>query len=241
MRFAFSMCRPIPNSAKRLSFLSAKTTQLLQLSRTLYRDGYWNTLCLPFDVTISGSELSGATAMELTEASFSAGTLTLNFTSVSALEAGKPYIIKWEDPNGELADLVNPTFDAVTISKDLQPAAFSGVVTFTGSFSPVDFTANDNTKLFMRGNSTLYYPSSNVTMNSFRAYFQLDGLTAGDVAGGVKAFVLNFDDGGITTSVSDELRTNSEESRYYNISGQRIGKPSKKGLYIVNGKKVAVK
>ena len=30
--------------------------------RTLYKDGAWNTICLPFDVTIAGSPLAGATA-----------------------------------------------------------------------------------------------------------------------------------------------------------------------------------
>ena len=33
--------------------------------RTLYKDGAWNTLCLPFDVTIAGSPLAGATARPL--------------------------------------------------------------------------------------------------------------------------------------------------------------------------------
>ena len=65
-------------------------------ARTLYKDGAWNTLCLPFDVTIAGSPLAGATARALTSASISGTTLTLTFgDAVTTLEAGTPYIIKW--------------------------------------------------------------------------------------------------------------------------------------------------
>ena len=65
-------------------------------ARTLYKDGAWNTICLPFDVTIAGSPLAGATARPLTAASISGSTLTLTFgDAVTTLEAGTPYIIKW--------------------------------------------------------------------------------------------------------------------------------------------------
>ena len=48
-------------------------------ARTLYKDGKWNTLCLPFNVTLAGSPLAGATARPLTSASISGSTLTLTF------------------------------------------------------------------------------------------------------------------------------------------------------------------
>ena len=64
--------------------------------RTLYKDGAWNTICLPFDVTIAGSPLAGATARPLTSASISGSTLNLTFgDAVDELVAGTPYIIKW--------------------------------------------------------------------------------------------------------------------------------------------------
>ena len=47
--------------------------------RTLYKDGAWNTICLPFDVTLAGSALNGATARPLTAASISGTTLNLTF------------------------------------------------------------------------------------------------------------------------------------------------------------------
>ncbi len=50
-------------------------------------------------------------------------------------------------------------------------------------------------------------------------------------------------DGGTTTSISDlnnAKGTSAEDAKYYNLTGQRVFKPSK-GLYIVNGKKIIIK
>ena len=65
--------------------------------RTLYRDGTWNTLCLPFDIEdIHSSLLRGATVKTLESTDFADGTLTMNFADASSIEAGKPYLLKWD-------------------------------------------------------------------------------------------------------------------------------------------------
>ena len=66
--------------------------------RTLYRNGDWNTLTVPFDIDdISGTPLEGATVKTLRSTAFSDGTLTLNFEDATEIEAGKPYIVKWDN------------------------------------------------------------------------------------------------------------------------------------------------
>ena len=81
--------------------------------RTLHRDGSWNTLCLPFNVTINGSVLDGAEARALSSASISGKTLNLTFDNkADMLEAGVPYIIRW---NEAAPDIVEPVFMGVTI------------------------------------------------------------------------------------------------------------------------------
>ena len=79
--------------------------------RTLYKDGNWNTLCLPFNLDdLSGTPLEGATVKTLASSTYSDDVLTMNFTdTLSAIEAGKPYIVKW-DPFAD-ADLVIRTAD----------------------------------------------------------------------------------------------------------------------------------
>ena len=66
--------------------------------RTFYHDGNWNTLCVPFGVSnFSDTPLEGATVMKLGSSNLSGSTLTLNFTEVTSIEAGQPYIVKWQD------------------------------------------------------------------------------------------------------------------------------------------------
>lgn len=75
------------------------TSTVTLQGRTLYKDGDWNTLCLPFDVTdFTGTPLEGATVKELLPTSNldNTGKLTLNFSDdLTAIDAGKPYIVKW--------------------------------------------------------------------------------------------------------------------------------------------------
>ena len=70
--------------------------------RTLLKNGNWNTLCLPFSLTeeqIAASPLAGATIKELLTSSNldSEGKLTLNFQDATAITAGKPYMVKWDN------------------------------------------------------------------------------------------------------------------------------------------------
>ena len=69
--------------------------------RTFRRDGSWNTLCLPFSMSaaqIAASPLAGAIIKKLdSEASSLAnGKLTVEFADAVEIEAGKPYIVRWE-------------------------------------------------------------------------------------------------------------------------------------------------
>ena len=76
----------------------AATTNVALYGRTIYRDGNWNTLCLPFPLpTLTGTPLEGFTVMELDGTASHLdgdGTLYLNFKTSNGIEAGKPYIVK---------------------------------------------------------------------------------------------------------------------------------------------------
>ena len=81
-----------------ISDYSGKEVVATLQGRTLYRDGDWNTLCLPFDINnFARTPLEGATVKTLSSSAFSNGTLTLNFEDATSIEAGKPYIVKWND------------------------------------------------------------------------------------------------------------------------------------------------
>ena len=212
--------------------------------RSLVRNNTWNTLCLPFSLNnFTGTPLEGATVKTLSSSSFEGktGTLTLDFEKVTSVEAGKPYIVKWEN-GGD--NITNPVFKGVTISNQINNVE-TDAVTFCGTFNPFHMVANDKTKLYLSGNNTLYYPSQEMNVNSFRAYFQLaNGITAGNPAHGeqgVKAFVLNFDDGQVTGIISIP-NPSLNGGEWYDLSGRKLsGKPTQKGVYINNGRSVVIK
>ena len=119
------------------------------------------------------------------------------------------------------------------------------VVTFQGNYSPVGVgEGGDNTMLYLsvdnEGNSVLYYPNDAMTINAFRAYFDLGGAHA-------RQFVLNFGEDGEAQGIKEiddlpiyDLRF--EAGAWYTLDGVKLdGKPTKKGLYIHGGRKVVIK
>ena len=239
------------NNLNLISSNNGRTANVTISGRTLYKDNSWNTLCLPFDVTISGSVLDGADVRTLVSSRYdkSNNTLTLNFSesSLDAIEAGKPYIIKWNGGD----DIVNPKFEGVTISVDPEnmiiPVGEENVdpVVFTGSYMQSNFPKDEKGYrdiLYMGADNKLYFPdgTADFTINCFRAYFMLQNdLTADDLSQGAKSIVLNFGDEEATgITFTPDLSPKGEGSGYYTLDGRRLsGKPSRKGVYINNGKK----
>ncbi len=236
------------SNATLLADIEGKTGTVTFVGRTLYKDGAWNTICLPFSLSrLTGSPLEGATVKTLDSAVFADGTLTLNFTPHQyEIEAGKPYIVKWEAADDE-EDVVDPTFTYVTINAASADVA-TDAVTFKGFFSPCSFEGEDKSALFLGDNNTLYYPDAAMTIGSCRAYFKLSESLAGELAAGVKSVRLNFPDDEATaiqfvpSADGSDDRWNSSTGRWYAIDGRALNaRPTLPGLYIHNGRKVMVK
>ena len=219
-----------------------RTGNVKLAGRILYKDGKWNTLCLPFNVTLAGSALDGAEARTLSTASLINGVLTLNFGDpVSELAAGTPYIIKWAD--GE--DITDPVFTNVTISKDFNDFNSSdGNVHFKGRYSSKTYTTVEKSTLLLSGDNTLYYPQPDISVptspqypsiGACRAYFEI-----GNVAG-VRAFKLNF--GEESTEVKEVIEVKEvKDNSWYSLEGVKLSsKPAARGIYINNGRKVVIK
>ena len=212
--------------------------------RTLFKDGKWNTLCLPFNVTISGSPLDGATARPLESASIEGTTLNLTFGDIeNTLVAGTPYIIKWASND----DLVNPVFSGVTIDKTDRSydngQSGDKRIRFIGTYASQSFDAEDKSILFLVDGKTLSYPLNGASIGAQRAYFKIgeDGAAARRVT----AFNINFGDDGETTgiiSISNESGRQAGTDGWYALDGHRLnGKPSRAGVYIYNGNKTVIK
>ncbi|MBO6216849.1 MAG: hypothetical protein J6N73_04280 [Prevotella sp.] len=241
------------DNSEAIDYYNGKIVNVTLDGRTLYRDGKWNVICLPFSLALEGSVLKDATVKTLASSEYNreTGTLMLNFTkdNLTRIEAGKPYIIMWAA--GE-EDTVNPVFCNVTISKATTDVV-ADKVTFTGRYMPVSLTAGDKTMLYMGGNNKLYYPTSAVTLGSCRTIFQLNGITMDDVKRIESNIGLTYDatpTGISTMGQSDNLQ--SDDDAIYDLSGRKIADnyalsikhyafALPKGVYIYKGKKIVIK
>ena len=187
------------NTANDIAPYNGQKCSVTLSGRTLYKDGTWNTLCLPFavtdgdatdDISFSGTPLEGAVVKILDSSSSAKSTLTLNFSSATSITAGTPCIVRWEKTDNNAGNndhnLYEPTFNGVIINNELHPVD-QAAVDFTGSFSPVSLAAGDRSVLYLDANNSLFYPITAMTIGSCRACFQLaDGLfnfDLGDVNG----------------------------------------------------------
>ena len=214
--------------------------------RTLYKDGDWNTLCLPFDVSTTSGPLAGDNVVAMTlntaESNLTGSTLTLNFDAApTTIPAGTPFIIKWgeqEEKTGYLGTIIeNPVFSGVTIDNtDRSVTSSDGYVTFKGTYSPIVWNTENKSILFVGTNNTLYWPTAGGHVNACRAYFDLGSASA-------REFVMNFDGENEVTSLPQPLqKEGSQADAWYTLDGRKLnGKPTTKGLYIHNGKKVIIK
>ena len=225
---------------------------VMLLDRKLWKDGDWNTLCLPFAMSaeqIAASPLADADIRALSSASLSDdGVLTLNFTpatgdgAVTSITAGQPYIVKWAGSEGQYVE--NPVFTDVTITSTA-PAdnviSTDGKVQFLGTYSPAPIDNGNKACLFLGAANTLYWPNvDNYQVGAFRAYFMVDlgyglgvypqkitniGDGGGPVYGFVRTFVLNFGDGENTTAINEHKSHKSNElsdADWYTLDGRKL-------------------
>lgn len=242
------------------------TVNVKLTGRTLYKDGYWNTLCLPFTLSealdASYPVLSGAEFKRLDvdgkyngqgqeyfggdeqneadytiQTGFDEATGALNlFFKDGDFEAGTPLLVKW-DP-GE--DIVSPTFNKVTITKTLNDVnSGDGIVTFRGNYDYRSFPAADRSILFLGGDDKLYYPGSGARIGPSRSYFKLVGVTVGDLPS--SSIQMHFG-GGDATSVAYSYPLPEGKGTWFDLAGRRIDSvPTAPGIYIKDGKKIIVK
>ena len=202
------------------------------LTRTL-QAGSYNTFAAPFDISVSELSAKGITTVkELQSSTFADGVLTLNFADATEIEAGKPYLVKVS------ANVVNPTFEGVTVSSTTTPTETTAV-NFIPTLGATTLVGDVKSILFLGAENKLINPSAeNSSMKGFRAYFQLKGDAAT-----ARAFNINFEDGETTgiESLTPDSCPKREES-IYTLDGRRVvGQPSAKGVYVVSGKKVIIK
>lgn len=202
--------------------INDKGTVNATLTRTLVANK-WNTFCVPFETEIDGTALEGATIKAVGEV---VGNV-INLVDADKIEAGVPYLVM-----PTTGDIVNPTFKNVTISVTTPIEAGNDEYKFVGTYSPKKINEDEFGKIWgVTAEGKLAKIKANTTMKGLRAYFVFLTNTA--------AAKLNFD--GETTGINNIETEATVNGKVYNLNGQYVGNSLnglKKGIYVVNGKKV---
>ncbi len=224
----------------------AATGVNVRVKRTIKAD-VWSTICLPFDMTEAQVKSAFGNDVELAdfigyempgvnEETY----ISVNFDEASAIEANHPYLIKVSNPVSEF------TVDNVDIDPEEEPTVAAAKRTkkqwseFIGTY--VANTEVPNLCLFLNDNK-FYYSTGTTKMKGFRGYFDFyDALP--EVEEELEAKIrLTFGSG--STAINEISAPKVLKGAVYNMNGQLIGtdidiNSLPKGVYMVDGKKVAI-
>lgn len=217
------------------------------VKRTFYKDGDWNTLCLPFDVSAEEVKAAFGSDAQLRQVDEdNSKDNTVAFTTATAIKAGVPYLIKFDKlaENADQPQEFNHTFEGVTLTKKVEYSVLADFnIIFAGSYSaftPEDFLKEYNTcnvVASMAAANTLKKVNVGTTIKGLRAVF---GLNSSVQPQAVKVII-----DGTATGIGDLHvdGTTVANGRVYNLNGQCVGtslEGLKAGVYIQNGKKVII-
>jgi hypothetical protein len=206
------------------------------IHRTLKAD-MWNTIVLPFNM--SNDQLKATFGNDVQLGSFNGYTLNgdnirVNFTSSETLTAHTPYIIKVSTVSDDSkyhvgsVNISAPT-NNLTVNKGNQYMPKSMI----GSYVPM--TVPD-LGLFI-SNNQFKYSKGNSTIKGFRAYFIFANFDYNN--SGSRSVSIDFFD--MSTNVHSVSKIAGNDNRYYDLRGQRMDQPIRKGIYVKKGKTVSVK
>lgn len=191
------------------------------VSKTITAAG-WATYCSPYALDFSSSVANLDAAYIVTGGD---GSVLTKTEVTGTVPANTGLLLKGE---GECVIPVVASGDAANVSGN----KLVGVTTETAGVAAGIYVLLNETSGEARGLG--FYKTTNAfTVGANTAY-----LPDGFDGSGARAFYL-FDDGDVT-AIEGVKAQQTADGVYYNIAGQRVAQP-KKGLYILNGRKVVVK
>ena len=208
----------------------------------------WNTLVLPFDMT--AEQVKAAFGNDVQLADFSSWSseesdegdivgIEVGFTSISAIEANHPCLIKTSSAITEF------TVDGIDIEVDDEPIVEVGKKRVEKGFLVGTYVASTEVPeycLFLNSDK-FWYSTGKTEMKAYRAYFEFyDVLTEVEEAESKIRFVV--DD--TVTSIDGIPSAADKMGAVYNLNGQLMGidvdlNSLPAGVYIKNGQKIVVK
>lgn len=149
------------------------------------------------------------------------------FTSVKETKANMPYMFK---PAKETVSA-----KMVEVKATIPGAPVVGSATFEGTYDQKSILSDASTQYYCfkaEDGKLVHVIDNSMTVDPFRCYIK---VTGGASLGRFLDIVVDDE----TTAVKN-IKVGSEDNVYYDLSGRRVLYP-KKGMYIMNGKKVIIK
>ncbi len=149
------------------------------------------------------------------------------FTSVKETKANMPYMFK---PAKETVSA-----KMVEVKATIPGAPVVGSATFEGTYDQKSILSDASTQYYCfkaEDGKLVHVIDNSMTVDPFRCYIK---VTGGALLGRFLDIVVDDE----TTAVKN-IKVGSEDNVYYDLSGRRVLYP-KKGMYIMNGKKVIIK
>lgn len=149
------------------------------------------------------------------------------FTSVKETKANMPYMFK---PAKETVSA-----KMVEVKATIPGAPVVGSATFEGTYDQKSILSDASTQYYCfkaEDGILVHVIDNSMTVDPFRCYIK---VTGGASLGRFLDIVVDDE----TTAVKN-IKVGSEDNVYYDLSGRRVLYP-KKGIYIMNGKKVIIK
>ena len=202
-----------------------------QYKRT-FTAGTYGTIVLPFSVSNTGNVF----VRQATLTAYNAAENKMTFTSQAILAPNTPHLFEVLPTVVGETTLSGPVNGTVEKTTEAKSAKYEGAQ-FAGTYEGL--RAEIASQVYVVG-AVGKIGRTTKALKPGRCYFTREDPDSHASFGGT---TIEFIDEDGTTSVSEELRVKSEEDAtapVYDLQGRRVENP-KKGLYIVNGKKVVIK
>lgn len=193
----------------------------------------WSTICLPFNAKVPEEVTAyAATAHGTSDSTSLIKDLIMTLTPVEAINAGKGYVVY--GPVGK------HSFHPTSMES-------SNATILKGNPTSTDIPVENNKGYVLSYKSTWgigFYKYAGSTLAAYRAWLPKEMVTSSNqdnLALGKQNIHFVFAKGEDTAIHNPITRQNdSEDDKYYNLSGQRVETPSKPGIYISKkkGKKI---
>lgn len=200
----------------------------------------WNTICVPFILNDTYlNQIFGSDWKAYTFSSYSDGVISFQKKS-SSFAVSTPYLVYTEnaDDVDENKIYLKSAYINTSNYSSANMTQTKGGATFQGTLDTKYYEAEDNwygvtpAGRIMKAGTGAY-------VKGYRAYFTGVSAPSDPASGGeVKMFILDDDD--IPTDLGFVKMVDENAKEVYNLAGQKVQK-GRKGIYIVNGKKVVIK